>query len=138
MIAEQVFTALEGHAQREENVFYPAYATMTGKNGPQLVADSRLAHEQGKALSIELQGTDLDEEACEATWQELRHTVKQHVLQDNRLRVFRSANTAHLGHVETRRQPRGTVRKHAACRVRVGWNAQDHPFCSALERCTAV
>jgi len=52
---------------------------MTGKNGPQLVADSRLAHEQGKALLIELQGTDLDEEACEATWQELMHTVEQHV-----------------------------------------------------------
>jgi hypothetical protein len=98
MIAEQVFTALEVHAQREENVFYPAYETMTGKNGPQLVADSRLAHEQGKALLIELQGPDLDEEACEATGQKLMHTVEQHGLKDNRLRVFRSANTAHLGH----------------------------------------
>jgi hypothetical protein len=57
-----------------------------------------LAHEQGKALLIELQGPDLDEEACEATWQELMHTVEQHGLADNRWRVFRSANTAHLGH----------------------------------------
>ena len=31
MIAEQVFTALEVHAQREENVFYPAYETMTAR-----------------------------------------------------------------------------------------------------------
>ena len=48
MIAEQVFTALEVHAQLEDNVFYPAYETMTGKNGTQLVADSRLAHEHVK------------------------------------------------------------------------------------------
>jgi hypothetical protein len=39
LIAEQVFTELELHAQLEENVFYPAYAEMTGKNGTQLVAE---------------------------------------------------------------------------------------------------
>jgi hypothetical protein len=33
MIAAQVFIALEVHAQLEDNVFYPAYKTMTGKNG---------------------------------------------------------------------------------------------------------
>src|SRR5690348_8710950 len=44
-IAEQVFTELDLHTQLEENVFYPAYAARTGKNGTQLVADSRLAHE---------------------------------------------------------------------------------------------
>src|SRR2546422_8842496 len=65
MIAEQVFTALEVHAQLEENVFYPAYETMTGKNGTQLVADSRLAHEHVKELLIELQDIDLDEETFE-------------------------------------------------------------------------
>jgi hypothetical protein len=75
VIAEQVFTALEVHAQLEENVFYPAYETMAGKNGTQLVADSRLAHEHVKDLLIELQGIDLDEEAFEAKFQELMHTV---------------------------------------------------------------
>jgi hypothetical protein len=35
MIAEQVFTALDVHAQLEENVFYSTYETMTGKNGTQ-------------------------------------------------------------------------------------------------------
>ena len=82
MIAEQVFTALEVHAQLEENVFYPAYETMTGKNGTQLVADSRLAHEHVKELLIELQGIDLDEEEFEAKFQELMHTVEQHVAQE--------------------------------------------------------
>jgi hemerythrin superfamily protein len=82
MIAEQVFTALEMHAQLEENIFYPAYETMTGKNGTQLVADSRLAHEHVKELLIELQGIDLDEEEFEAKFQELMHTVEQHVAQE--------------------------------------------------------
>jgi hemerythrin superfamily protein len=82
MIAEQVFTALEVHAQLEENIFYPAYEAMTGKNGTQLVADSRLAHEHVKELLIELQGFDLDEETFEATFQDLMHTVEQHVAQE--------------------------------------------------------
>ena len=79
MIAEQVFTALERHAQLEENIFYPAYETMTGKNGTKLVADSRFAHEHVKELLIELRNIDLDEETFEAKFQELMHTVEQHV-----------------------------------------------------------
>jgi hemerythrin superfamily protein len=55
---------------------------MTGKNGTQLVADSRLAHEHVKDLLIELQGIDLDEETFEAKFQELMHTVVQHVAQE--------------------------------------------------------
>ena len=65
LIAEQVFTELALHAQLEENVFYPAYDEMTGKNGTQLVADSRLAHEHVRELMSELQGIDLDEAAFE-------------------------------------------------------------------------
>jgi hypothetical protein len=82
MIAEQVFTALERHAQLEENVFYPVYEMMTGKNGTQLVADSHLAHEHVEELLIELQDIDLDAETFEAKFQELMHTVEQHVAQE--------------------------------------------------------
>jgi hemerythrin superfamily protein len=82
VLAEQVFTALEVHAQLEENVFYPAYETMTSENGTQLVADSRLAHEHVKELLIELRDIDLDEGEFEATFQELMHTVEQHVAQE--------------------------------------------------------
>ena len=65
-IAKQVFTELELHAQLEENVFYPAYEERTGKNGTQLVADSRLEHETVKELMLEMQGLDLTEEEFEA------------------------------------------------------------------------
>jgi hemerythrin-like domain-containing protein len=82
MIAEQVCTALEVHAQLEDNVFYPAYETMTGKHGTKLVADSRLAHAHVKELLIELQDIDLDEETFAAKCQELMHTVEQHVAQE--------------------------------------------------------
>jgi iron-sulfur cluster repair protein YtfE (RIC family) len=82
VIAEQVFTALEVHTQIEEDVFYPAYETMTGKNGTKLVADSHLAHEYVKELLIELRGIDLQEEEFEAKFQELRHTVEQHIAQE--------------------------------------------------------
>ena len=54
LLAAQVFTELDLHTQLEENVFYPAYEAMTGKNGTQLVADSRLAHEHVRELMIEL------------------------------------------------------------------------------------
>src|SRR6266704_1810499 len=62
LLAEQVFTELERHAQLEENVFYPAYEARTGKHGTQLVADSRLEHEKVKELMLEMQGLDLAEE----------------------------------------------------------------------------
>jgi hemerythrin superfamily protein len=52
---------------------------MTGKHGTQLVADSRLAHEHVKELLSELQDIDLDAETFEAKFQELMHTVEQHV-----------------------------------------------------------
>jgi hemerythrin superfamily protein len=46
------------------------------------VADSRLAHEHVKDLLIELQNIDLDAETFEAKFQELMHTVEQHVAQE--------------------------------------------------------
>jgi hemerythrin-like domain-containing protein len=79
LIAEQVFTELDLHAQLEENVFYPAYETQTGKNGTQLVADSRLEHEQVRELMLEMQGLDLTEEEFEAKFHELMHTVRHHI-----------------------------------------------------------
>jgi hemerythrin superfamily protein len=82
LIAEQVFTELELHTQLEENIFYPAYEAMAGKQGTQLVADSRLAHEHVKELMIELQGIDLDEAAFEGTFHELMGIVREHVAEE--------------------------------------------------------
>jgi len=82
LIAEQVFTELDLHAQLEESVFYPAYEAMTGKHGTQLVADSRLAHEHVRELMIELQGIDLDEAAFEVKFHELMGIVREHVAEE--------------------------------------------------------
>jgi hemerythrin superfamily protein len=82
LIAEQVFTELDLHAQLEENVFYPAYEAMTGKHGTQLVADSRLAHEHVRELMIELQGIDLDEATFEVKFHELMGIVREHVAEE--------------------------------------------------------
>jgi hemerythrin superfamily protein len=82
LIAEQVFTELDLHAQLEENVFYPAYDEMTGKNGTSLVADSRLAHEHVRELMSELQGIALDEAAFEGKFHELMGIVREHVAEE--------------------------------------------------------
>jgi hemerythrin superfamily protein len=82
LIAEQVFTELNLHAQLEENVFYPAYAATTGKHGTQLVADSRLAHAHVRELMSELQGIDLDEAAFEGKFHDLMGIVREHVAEE--------------------------------------------------------
>jgi len=79
IIAEHVFAELEVHTQLEEQVFYPAYAANTGKNGTQLVADSRLDHEHVKALILEMRDLDLTADEFETKFQELKDTVQQHV-----------------------------------------------------------
>ncbi len=82
LIAEQVFTELDLHAQLEESVFYPAYEAMTGKHGTQLVADSRLEHEHVRELMSELQGIDLDEVEFEVKFHDLMGIVREHVVEE--------------------------------------------------------
>jgi hemerythrin superfamily protein len=81
-IAAQVFTELDLHAQLEENVFYPAFEEQAGKQGTQLVADSRLEHEKVEELIEELQGLAVEDEAFEAKFQELMENVQHHVEQE--------------------------------------------------------
>ena len=82
LLAAQVFTELELHAQLEEHVFYPAYEAVTGKHGTQLVADSRLAHAHVRALMSELQGIDRDEAAFEVQFHDLMGLVREHVAEE--------------------------------------------------------
>src|SRR4029434_6947358 len=82
LLAAQVFTALDLHTQLEENVFYPSDEAMTGKNGTQLVADSRLAHEHVRELMSELQDIDLDEAEFEGKFHELMGIVREHVAEE--------------------------------------------------------
>ena len=99
LLAQQVFTELELHAQLEEHVFYPAYEAMTGKNGTQLVADSRLAHEHVRELMIELQGIDLDEAAFEGKFHELMGIVREHVAEEENA-MFPEAQVMLADHLE--------------------------------------
>jgi hemerythrin superfamily protein len=99
LIAAQVFTELELHAQLEENVFYPAYEAMTGEHGTQLVADSRLAHEHVRELMIELRGIDLDEAAFEVKFHELMGIVREHVAEEENV-MFPEAEQMLADHLE--------------------------------------
>jgi hypothetical protein len=47
------------------------------------MADSRLAHEHVTELLIELRGIDLQKEEFEAKFQGLRHTMEQHVAEED-------------------------------------------------------
>jgi hemerythrin superfamily protein len=78
-VAEQVFAALETHALLEEKIFYPAYEARAGKQGTQLVAESRLEHESVKDLMRELRDLDIADEAFETLFSELMDTVQHHV-----------------------------------------------------------
>ena len=75
----------ELHAHLEEKVFYPAYAAMTGKNGTQLVADSRLAHTHVRELMSELQGLERDEAAFEVKFHDLMGIVREHVAEEENM-----------------------------------------------------
>ena len=99
LIAEQVFPELELHAQLEESVFYPAYEAMTGKNGTQLVADSRLEHEHVRELMIELQGIDLDEVEFEVKFHDLMGIVREHVAEEENA-MFPEAEQMLAGQLE--------------------------------------
>jgi iron-sulfur cluster repair protein YtfE (RIC family) len=78
-VAEQVFAELETHAQLEENIFYPAYETQAGKQGTQLVAESRLEHENVKELMRELRHLDSADEEFETKFYKLMDDVEHHV-----------------------------------------------------------
>ena len=82
LLAEQVCTELELHAHLEEHVFYPAYEAVTGKQGTQLVADSRLAHAHIRELMSELQSIELDEAAFEVKFHDLMGLVREHVAEE--------------------------------------------------------
>ena len=81
-VTEKVFAALDTHAQLEETVFYPAYKTRAGKDGTQLVAESRLEHEKVTELIRELRGLDIEDDAFEAKFRGLMNAVQRHVAEE--------------------------------------------------------
>ena len=99
LIAEQVFTELAMHTHLEEHVFYPAYDERTGKQGTQLVADSRLAHEHVRELMSELQSIARDEAAFEGKFHELMGIVREHVAEEEN-EMFPEAQVMLADHLE--------------------------------------
>src|SRR4029434_918640 len=82
LIAAQVFPELDLHAHLDEHVFSPAYKAMPGKQGTQLIADSRLAHEHMRELMSELQDSARDEAAFEGKFHDLMGLVQGSVAEE--------------------------------------------------------
>ena len=81
-IAALVCAALDLHTHLEEDIFYPAYEARTGTQGTQRVADSRVDHAYMQDLMRAIQRLGLDDAAFEAQFQELMHTVQNHVAEE--------------------------------------------------------
>jgi hemerythrin-like domain-containing protein len=81
-IAEQVFTALDTHAQLEEQVFYPAFETQAGKKGTQLVAESRQAHQVVTDLVAALRDLAAEDTEFAVKFRELMDHVETHVQEE--------------------------------------------------------
>ena len=89
VIAEQIFVALEHHAQLEEMVFYPAFAAAADADGKALVTEARREHQEVKDLIAELRGGAADEE-FDARFRELMDNVEHHV-QEEETEMFAEA-----------------------------------------------
>jgi len=99
-IAAQILPALELHAQREETVFYPAFAQRADAAGTQLVAASLRAHQAVKEVMQVLRDLDAEEsEAFAAKFQELRDRVEESV-EGEETQLFPAAEAVLEGHLE--------------------------------------
>ena len=78
-IADQVFTALNIHAQVEETLFYPAFEDAADDEEKDLVEAALHDHQLVTDLLVELQGLAGESEEFKAQFQALRDTVEQHV-----------------------------------------------------------
>ena len=78
-IADQVFTALNIHAQVEETLFYPAFEDAADDEEKDLVEAALQDHQLVTDLLVELQGLAGESEEFKAQFQALRDTVEQHV-----------------------------------------------------------
>ena len=77
-LAEAACTELEIHAQLEEQIFYPAVNEETDE-GADLVKEAVEEHATVKHLIEQLRGLDQDDNAFDATFQELVQSVEHHI-----------------------------------------------------------
>jgi hemerythrin superfamily protein len=81
VIAEQIFVALETHAQLEEMVFYPAFEAAADAEGHALVEEARQDHQEIKDRIAELRDGEAEEE-FDAKFRELMDNVEAHVQEE--------------------------------------------------------
>ena len=92
-LALKICQALTVHAQLEEELFYPAVREATGDDA--LMDEAVMEHAEAKALVAQIQDMDPDDEAFDATVQELGKDIDHHVLEE-REQIFLKARLAAL------------------------------------------
>jgi hemerythrin superfamily protein len=80
-VAEQIFDELELHAQVEEQVFYPALASI-GQEGADTVAVSLQEHQVMKDFMSELRRIDPSDSRYEERFEALRESVLDHATEE--------------------------------------------------------
>ncbi|MBM3933397.1 MAG: hemerythrin domain-containing protein [SAR202 cluster bacterium] len=78
-IAEKAFRELMVHSQIEEEIFYPAVARATGKEGKELVKEANEEHHVVDVLMGELQNMKSDDENYVAKFTVLMENVEHHI-----------------------------------------------------------
>jgi hypothetical protein len=107
-LVSMICTALEIHAQLEEEIFYPAMRALPGESG--LVDKSLPEHEQKKRLIAELRGMDPASSGYDDKVMALMHDVMHHVAdEETRLlpdaeRLLSSDRLGELGAQMTKRR----------------------------------
>jgi hemerythrin superfamily protein len=78
-LAQQIFQALEVHAQLEEEMFYPVVRSKVYDDGDALVEESLQEHQAVKGLIRKLQGLTPRDPEYTQVFQELMDNVREHV-----------------------------------------------------------
>ena len=93
-IFERIRHALEGHAQIEEEIFYPAVADANvGREGKELVREARQEHEVVKTLLEEISGLSPSDDQYDAKTKVLQENVEHHV-EEEEGELFQKAERA--------------------------------------------
>jgi hypothetical protein len=78
-IVDELFTALDIHAQVEETIFYPAFEARATAAGKQAVADNRDEHQTIKEVMEDLRDFHPQDTAFQPKFRELKDNVLHHV-----------------------------------------------------------
>lgn len=98
-LAEKIVSELMVHERIEEDVFYPAFKEAAGKEGKELVAESREEHHVVDLIIEELQAVDVGDEDFDAKFKVLKENVEHHI-QEEEEEMFPDARKLLKGKLE--------------------------------------